>query len=349
MIIFIHVGGFYAAVEQADDPSLRGQPVLVGGDPRKRGLVTGASVEAERLGAKAGMRMAEALERCPSAAVRQTRLQRYREMAQEVRALLWNVASALETEGLEGAYLEAPAEREPAGYAAEICVRVRAELGLSAAAGIGPTRFTAFIAAAYPPPEGIRLVTREDAVEFLAPYPTTDVWGLGPTTARKLAEHGIESIGDLQKCSVDELRALVGRNAATFRALARAEDRDLLRPSPRVKSLSQERTLDEPTVDLRTLGERLADLATRLETMLDRERRAARTVGITLSYVDERRVTRSVTLPRPVRAYAEIRDAALELLNRTQAGVRAVRRVRLQLSNLDGSEPSEDPRQLRLF
>ena len=349
MIIFLYVPGFYAAVEQADHAPLRGRPVIVGGDPRKRGSVTGASAEARELGVVIGMPSQEALELCPDASVRPTRLRRYREVAGEIRALVRRMTDRIEEDGLDSTYLEPPARTEPIPFAAELCVRVHGETGIATVAGIGPTRFVAYLAGQDPGPGGIRAVSEDEALGFLAAFPTSSLWGLGPSTAEKLAANGIRSVAELQRCSLAELEALVGRNAAAFRALACAEEHRPLRPSPRAKSLSQELTLAEPSVDLRLLGDRIQELAGRLEALLERERRLARTVSLSLRYVDETGVTRSQTTRLPIRAQAEIRDVALELLGRTHAGARLVRRLRLQVAKLSAGPASEDPRQLRLF
>ena len=349
MIIFFHVPGFYAAVEQADNPSLRGQPVIVGGNPRKGGNVTSATGQARERGVEPGMPVQEALERCPGAAFRPTRLRRYREVAREKRAILRTAIERLEEEGLDITYLEAPSRSDPTPLAAELCVRVHADLGIRAVAGIGSTRFVAFLAGQDPGASGIRQVPRDGAREFLAPHPVSVLWGLGPATAEKLSQHGIATIGDLQQLALAEIEALVGRNAPGFHALARAEERSPLRPSPRVKSLSQELTLPESTADVGLLSDRLLDLAGRLESLLGRERRLARTVSLSLRYVDETQGTRTRTLPQPVNTQNEIHAVALELLSRTHAGARLVRRVRLQVANLIVRRADADPRQLRLF
>lgn len=349
MIIFLTVPGFYAAVEQADHPPLRGRPVIVGGDPRKRGSVTSASAEARLRGVTTGMRSDQALELCPDAALQPTRLRRYREVAGEIRALVRRMADRLEEDGLDSTYLEPPPRTEPVAFAAELCVRVQAETGIPAVAGLGPSRFIAYLAGQDPGPGGIHCVREEEALAFLAPFPTSSLWGLGPSTAEKLSAHGIHRVGDLQERSLAELEALVGRNAAPFQRLASGVEQSPLRPSPRAKSLSQEVTLAEPTGDLRLLGDRILELATRLEALLERERRVARTVSLSLRYVDDTGVTRSQTPREPIRAQGEIRDAALELLSRTHAGPRLVRRLRLQVANLSVGPRSEDPRQLRLF
>ncbi len=349
MIIFLYVPGFYAAVEQADQSALRGRVVVVGGDPRKRGTVTSASVEARRLGITEGAELREVQERWPETEFRSTRLPRYREASAEVRAILRGVTDRVEAVGLDSFYLESPEHAEALSVAAELCVRLKAELALEALAGIGPTRFVSQLASRHHPAGEIRQVLPSEAEAFLAEFPLTEIWGLGPSTAEKLAQHGIRKIGDLQKLPLAELERIVGRSAVTFHHLARGADREPLRPSPGAKSLSQERTLPEPSVDLRTLGDDLQELAAGLEAMLARERRAARTISLGVRYVNGDQVTRTRTLQVPVNSRNEIGEVALELLARTQASARQCRRLRLQVTNLCRPDQGDEARQLRLF
>jgi DNA polymerase-4 len=349
LIVYVRVPGFYAAVEQADHPLERGRPLIVGGNPRKRGTVTGANADARQAGVREGMPVREALALCPQAVVRPTRLHRYREVGAELRAVWRSVTDRFEPDGLEAAYLEPSPREQPLRVAADLCVRVRAEAGLAAVAGVGPTRFVAFLAARHARPEGIREVPTKRALEFLAPLAVTEIWGLGPTTAERLAGAGIATIGDLQRVSAEALEQVVGRNAAGFRMLARAEDRGSVRPRRPPRSLSRERTLPEATVDLRTLEEVIVELAARLQEMLQRERRTARTLALAVRHLDDREVTRSVTRDEPFRGQNELRQAALELLARTNAAVRPVRRLRLQASRLMAHDGEVDGRQLRLF
>jgi DNA polymerase-4 len=349
VILLFHIPGFYAAVEQADVAVLRGRPVIVGGDPRKRGNVTAASAEARAAGVAPGMAVAAALALCPEAALRPTRLRRYRDVAREVRGVLRAAAERLEEDGLDSTWLEPPAREDPVEFAAALVVRVQSSLGITAVAGIGPTRLVAWLAALDAGPAGIRAVPAATARDFLAPLPVTRLFGLGPATAERLAAAGIATIGELAKCEVAELEALVGRQAPTLLALARAEETAPLRPSPRARSLAQEATLAEPSLDLRALGDRIHELAGRLEALLDRERRAARTVNLVLRYVDDTQTARARTLREAVHTQAAIRDVALELLSRAQAAPRRVRRIRLQVSALGARREADDARQLRLF
>ncbi len=349
MIIFVHVPGFYAAVEAADRAGEPGRPIIVGGDPRKGGTVTSASPEARAFGVVEGMDLREAQARCPEADLRPTRLRRYREVAAELRAILRSASASIESVGLEGAYLQPPPGSDPVSVAAELCVRIHGEVGLRAVAGIGPIRFVAHLAARHAGPEGIRQIPPERVPGFLAPFPVSEIWGLGPATEEKLAEHGLATIGELRGVPLEKLEAIVGRAAGAFLALARAEDRAPLRPSPPVKSLSRETTLAAPSGDLRTLGEDISGLAARVEEMLTRERRAARTVSLGVHYIDGEASTRTQTVPEPLSRQGEIAEVALQLLARTQAGVRKIRRLRLQVTNLCRPESEAQPRQLRLF
>ena len=349
MLIFVHVPEFYAAVEQADRPAARG-PIIVGGDPTKGGTVTCASAEAREAGVTDGMDLAEARNRCPSAELRATRLRRYREMAAEIRAILRGTSERIEPEGLDGTYLEAPSQEDAMTVAARLCVQLRAELGLAARAGIGSTRFIAHLAGRNAGSAGIKLVAAERSQEFLAPFHVTAIWGLGPSTAERLRELGVETIGELQTRSVAELRPALGpRNAPAFLELARGEDRAPLRPASPVKSVSRETTPRLPSADLRTLGDEIGRLARDVEEMLQRERRRARTITLGVSFVDGERITRAHTVDEALSQPGAIAAIGLELLGRTQAGVRQVRRLRLQVSNLSRAEAESFPQQLRLL
>ena len=349
MIVLILVPGLYAAVEQADNPALRGCPVVVGADPAKRGTVTSASREARARGVTEGMEMRRALELCADAVIRPTRLERYREVAAELRALLRAETDRLEELGLEGNFLELEPSADAVARAAELCVRVQAELGIAAVAGIAPTRFVASLAAKYAGPGGIRLVRQSEVRSFLAPLPVTDIWGLGPATAEKLGARGVHTIATLAAVDLATLTEIIGRGAGAILEYAKGADDAPLRPKPQARTLSQERTLEEPAVDLRSLSTLLDTLAERLEKSLERERRSARTVSIAVSFVDGTRVTRSAQLPEPSSDRAVFAETAQALLSRTRAGARAVRRVRLAVSGLVRAEAVGDSRQLRLF
>ncbi|MCE2392413.1 MAG: DNA polymerase IV [Proteobacteria bacterium] len=348
-ILFVKLSSFYAAVEQADQPALKGVPLIVGGDPGKRGSVTSASPEALAAGVRPGMETAEALKLCPGAQVRPTRLKRYREVASEVRELVRTVTDRFLEFDLEGTFIESPPEADPLQLAAELCVRVQAEHGVHAVAGIAPTRFAAYLAAEEPGPGGIQQVRPEDLQGFLGRARVTELWGLGPSTAERLAAVGVERVAELREMPFEDLREIAGRNAQSFLDLARGLPEEPIRPMPRAKSLSRERTLERPSSDLRWLAEGLFELAAQLEGVLSRERRVARTVSLGLGFADGTQVSRTQTGAVDLAERDDIGEVAVQLLERTPAGARPVRRLRLRLSGLGRAESGEGQRQLRLF
>jgi len=349
MIVSIHIPNFYAAVEQAE-ARCGGEPLVVGGDPGKGATVLSASREARELGIEPGMTIDDAIARCPELHCRRTRMRAYREASARVRALLRERSARLEPAGLDAFFLQAPPAEEPLSLMADLCISIKAELGLDARAGAGPTRFVAHLAARYPTEGGLRHVTAESALEFLGPFSVSELWGLGPASAEKLAQAGVMQIFDLQKRSQSELAAIVGaRNALAFHQLATARDPSRLPVLERTKSLSRERTLEAPVTDLRALGETLSELAAALEGLLEREEQGARTLCLGVTYADAERCTRTHTVDRVLTRQSELAEIAVELLARTQAGQRAVRKLSLKASKLSRRESVVDPRQLRLF
>ena len=348
VIIFILVPGFYAAVEEAEDPT--DSAVIVGGNPRKGGTVTRAGPRAEDAGVVPGLDVRPAQALCPGAILRPTRLPHYREVAAQIRSHLRTHSDRLEPLGLDGCYLEAPSGRDHLTLAAAICVEIKSKFGLTARAGIGPTRFVAQLAGLHAGEAGIREVHRDDRLTFLGPFGVTEIWGLGPATADKLRDVGIESISELRQLSVSQLEAVVGaRNAGTFLELAHGRDRSRLTPAAPIKSLSREQTLATASNDLETLSQVIDELSQQVAALLGREQRAARTVTLGVTFIDGDRVSRSRTLEAPLAASAALAGVSLELLARTQAGVRAVRRLRVQATKLLRAEGTPAPEQLRLF
>ncbi len=349
MIVSIQIPHFYAAVEQAE-AQCAGEPLIVGGDPGKGAAVRSASVEARAFGIEPGMTIDRALELCPQVRRCRTRMRTYREASATLRALLRERTSRIEPVGLDAFYLELPTGAAPIDFVADVCFRIKSELGLDAHAGIGPTRFVAHLAGRFPGESGLRHVAAEHAVEFLGPFPVSEIWGLGPVTAEKLARAGIVHIVDLQKRRIPELAAIVGqRNALAFQQYATARDPSRLSPLPRTKSLSRECTLPAPSADLRVLGEALSELAQGLEALLERERQTTRTLSLGVAYVEGDRCTRTHTVDRALTHQLELAEVAGQLLTRTQAGQRVVRKLSLKATKLSRREAARDPRQLRLF
>lgn len=346
-LLYAEVPRFYAEAERAADPSLAARPVIVGGDPRKRGLVQAATLDALEAGVAVGMPVLEALERCPGARVRRTNMRAYRELAGKIRASFRRVSPRLEPSGLEAAYLESDDELAAERAARELQREVREAFGLPLRVGIAPVKFAARLAAEEAGPEGVRRVPAQELRSFLQPLPVERLPGVGPHTLAALREIGIRSAGDLAAAPRRLIEERLGNHGLALLAIARGEGESRLRPAPHARSLSQERTLESSERDLAELDRELGELASGLASALARERLAARRLVLKLRYADHELVTRTRTLGRAVAAGPEIAELARELLRRTQAGERPVRM--LGLAGFQLLPRPRDDRQLTLF
>lgn len=347
-VLFAEVPGFYAAVERAEDPSLATRPVIVGGDPRKRGRVQAASPEALRDGVRVDMPMIEALQHCPRARAVRTNMRHYREVSRRLMIALRRVHSRLEPFGLSAAYADCggAAGRDEA-VASAMCETVRDELGLPLRIGLASGKFLARLAAQELGDAGIRRIPSGEEHGFLAPLEVTRLDGVGRKTAATLAEIGVHCIADVVALGRARLEELFGTHGVRIYGYATGRDDELVRAARHPASLSRESTVRGEPLDLAVLLEQLAGLAQQLEEDLGRQQLAAGRVALRVRYADPGTATRSRTLSAPVSRASDLLPTIEQLLRRTQAGARPVRGLGLQLSGLVPA--GEGDRQLDLF
>ena len=209
-ILHIDMDAFYASVEQRDNPALRGQPVAVGGQPDRRGVVAAASYEARVFGVRSAMSMAKAVRLCPSLVIVPPDFARYKAASTAVFAIFREVTPLVEPLSLDEAYLDvtenAWGEALGDGGRARLKERIRDDTGLTASAGVAPNKFLAKIASGWKKPDGLTVISPERVEPFLQQLPVDALWGVGPVTASKLRAHGIERLvdvraADLQRCA----------------------------------------------------------------------------------------------------------------------------------------------------
>ncbi len=347
MLLYAVVPGFYAEAERALHPGLRDRPVVVGGDPRKRGLVQAATPDALAAGVVVGMPMIEALTLCPHARALRTHMREYREVSKRLQAFFRRETERVEAAGLEAAFLDLGGSDEPV---LEMAARLRGEVGrelqLPLRVGAAPIKFVAKLAAEEAGEEGVLWIPTGQVRSFLDPLAVTRLPGVGPRTAERLEAGGVRTVGELRVLSEDEVEARLGNHGLGILALAQGRDVARLRAAPHPRSVSQESTLEAPEVDRGVLEERLAGLAADLERSLGLEQLAAKRVVLKLRYDDGEATTRSRTLPRPLSSAAAIAELASELLGRAQTG-RPVKRLGIAVSGI--VRIRRDDRQLELF
>jgi DNA polymerase-4 len=351
-ILHVDLDAFFAAVEQRDDPSLRGKPVLVGGSAR-RGVVAAASYEARTYGVFSAMPMAEALRRCPHAIVVPHRMERYADASRGFFAILADFSPTVEGLSFDEAFVDLTGSERllgpPRAVGLAIKERVRRELALVASVGIAPTKMAAKIASDIDKPDGLRVVPADSVPAFLAPLPMGRLFGVGAVTADALRELGLVTIGDVAAYPEAGLIARLGpTTGAMIAALARGEDTRIVEEETAPVTIGHQETFDD---DRTERGDLEVVLLHQLDRVAERLRRAhlrATVVGVIVKYDDFRQITRRVTLPDATTDAAVIARAAFRLLAAVDIDDRPKRRVRLLGGFVAGLEPRDQPRQLAL-
>lgn len=348
IILHLDLDAFFVAVERLDNPALIGVPVLVGGRPDGRGVVSSASYEARKFGVHSAMPTAQALRLCPQAILVPGSRGRYGEMSRKVMALLGEYTPLLEPISIDEAFLDvsgAEAHYGPPGQLARtIQDRVEAELGLSASLGVAANKLVAKIASDFRKPHGITVVSPGGEAAFLAPLPIRRLWGVGEVTGRELARLGVETIGDLAGFAPEDLRARFGTHGEGLWRAAHGIDESPVVVEHEAKSLSREETFAQDTRDPELLRRELLRLSDAVASRLRRHKFVARTIAIKLRYSDFTTLTRQATLDDPTDSGPIIYAQALALLEAAWDRRRAVRLV-----GVSGAGLEQPARQLRLF
>ncbi|HSN81847.1 MAG TPA: DNA polymerase IV [Polyangiales bacterium] len=353
VVIHFDMDAFFASVEQLDEPTLRGKPVLVGARSR-RGVVAAASYEARPSGVRSAMSMVEALRRCPQAIVVPPRRARYLEVSRQVFEIFGRYTPLVEGLSLDEAFLDVTGSRSLFGDGVTIARRIkqdiRTEVGLTGSAGVAPNKFVAKIASDLHKPDGLTVVPAEDTPEFLAPLPLERMWRVGPKARVRLRDAGLKTIGDLARADANTLERLLGSWGPTARALARGEDdRPVVVGAP-PKSLGSESTFEH---DLRSRDALLRPILEQSMQVADRlvaKGLWAGVVTLKVKYADHRIRTRQARLPRAVADTDAIFRAASDLLDRLDdlaMGVRLTGVSVSELSHAPGEELFPDHDRLR--
>lgn len=347
VIIHVDMDAFYASVEQRDRPELRGQPVIVGADPRGRGVVAAASYEARRFGVHSAMPISRAARLCPHAVFLPVDMEKYVQASKAIMAILADYSPLVEPLSLDEAFLDVTGTGRlfgpPRLLAQTIKRRIREEVGLTASAGIAPNKFLAKLASDLEKPDGLVEVRPGEEVAFLHPLPVERLWGVGPATARELRRMGIETIGQLARVSPRLLERRFGKAGRHLHELARGRDERPVEPFTPAKSVGAEETFVRDQRGREPLRLTLRAQAERVARELRSEGVAARTVTLKLRFGDFRTLTRRGTA-EPTQDGLEIFRRAWSLLER----VPLAQPVRLIGVSASGLAPA-DSGQLPLF
>jgi DNA polymerase-4 len=300
-ILHADVDSFFASVEQRDDPSLRGRPVIVGA-----GVVLAASYEAKADGVRTAMGGRQARRLCPRAIVVSPRMSAYSEASKAMFRIFEDASPLVEGLSIDEAFLDVRGMRRLAGTPADIAARlrrdVREKVGLPITVGVARTKFLAKVASGVAKPDGLLVVPPDDELGFLHPLPVERLWGVGPVTAQKLRSRGFVTVGQVAGLAETTLVTMLGAAAGRqLHALAHNRDRRRVQPGRRRGSIGSQRALGRSRSPRShaELDATLVALVDRVTGRMRRAGRAGRTVVLRLRFDDFGRATRSHTLPRP--------------------------------------------------
>ena len=341
---------FYASVEQRDHPAYRGKPVIVGGGPNERGVVSAASYEARAFGIHSAMPLREAGKRCPHGIFVPGRFEAYEIASDAVMALFAVRTPLVEPISLDEAFLDVTGTAHLFG-GAEACARdlkraVREEVGLVLSVGMASNKLCAKVGSDLRKPDGFVIVPRGGEAAFLAPLPLARLWGVGPKTRQVLEDLGMRTIGDLASADPALLEARLGEHGATIAARAKGidEDRDVVADPGDPKSIGHAHTFDRNTLDRAQIESTLLRLAEGVGRRLRKHELRGRTVELQLRVAPFETRTRQRTLSEPTADDLAIFQAARSLLrdalaaDRDAGRVSPVRLVGVTMSSLVGGE-----------
>lgn len=344
--LHVDMDAFFVEVERLDDPSLRGKPVAVGGDGL-RGVVASASYEARACGVRSALPMVRAKRMCPDLTVVPGRHHRYAEESERVFAVFADFTPLVQGLSLDEAFLDVSGLRyhyRDARQAAEaIRARILEETGLPASVGAASVLYLSKMASGMAKPDGVFVIAAGGEKEFLRDLPVRKLWGVGRSTGARLAEMGIETVGEAARTPLRVLRRRLGRAAGEhLHQLAQGLDPREVEVSSGIKTVSAEETYAADITDRSALETELLRLADRVSWRLRSGGLSGRTVSIKIRYSDFTTVTRSETWETPANLTRLIHQGACRLLERAQTGGRPVRLLGVGVGNLSGEdEPAQ--------
>ncbi len=346
-ILHLDLDAFFANVEVLLNPELKNKPLIVAmGNPHGRGVVSTASYEARAFGVHSAMPLRQALRQCPRAIVVPVRHDIYSDYSRRVMGVARETSTLVEQVSIDEAYIEIPPDRDAVMLGRALQQRIAEEPGLSCTIALATNKLVSKIACNTVKPRGWIVVPPGQEAAFLAPLPIDKLPGAGTMTRAKLTRWKVQTIGDLAKVPLLELRQEFGRNGVYLHNAALGLDDSPLVTESRPQSVSQESTFERDTKNMAQIEQYLGEASAGVAQELEREGYRARTVVLKLRYGDFTTITRQMTLPAPTASAAEICVSVLRLWQTHWDQKRPIRLVGVGAHNL---VEASNPQQLGLF
>lgn len=352
-IIHVDMDAFFASVEQMDDPTLAGKPIAVGGS-RERGVVAAASYEARKYGVRSAMPSKRAFQLCPKIVFVRPRFDRYKVISDQIREIFHDYTDLVEPLSLDEAYLDVTKNKKgiPSAtlIAKEIKGRIKAEVGLTASAGISVNKFLAKVASDYNKPDGITLIGPEKVNDFLKQLDIKDFFGVGKVTAKKMEELGIYKGSDLLQWSKEGLSLKFGKSGMYYFNMVRGNDYRPVNPHRIRKSLGAERTFDDDLTDNADMKQKLQKIGEEVVRRLEKVKKEGKTLTLKIKFKDFTQITRSHTKEDFIKGYNEIMSLTERLLDDVdwKSHPKGVRLLGITVSNFEQEEDKSPKGDLQL-
>jgi DNA polymerase IV len=341
-IIHIDMDAYYASVEQRDNLSLKGKPVIVGGKPEERGVVCTASYEARKYGVRSAMATARAFKLCPGLILVEPDFHKYKEISDTLISFYKEYTDLVEPLSLDECYLDVTENKLGIQTATEIAeklrLKIKKELNLTASVGVAPNKLLAKIASDMNKPDGIFIIKPNQINNFIKILDVGKIWGVGKVSGKILKDLNIKTCNDLQKYSIPELVDLFGIFGETLYYFCRGIDERLVDNTYEVKSIGAENTFPVDTSDMATINNELFKQLERVYLRLKEESLKAKTITVKVKYADFIQNTRSKSIGYYTDSYDEIKNTCLELLGKTEIKTKKIRLIGVTLSNFDNKD-----------
>jgi len=352
LIAHVDMDCFYAAVEILDNPELKGQPVIVGSDPKGgkgRGVVSASSYEARKFGVHSAMPISQAFRLCPQGVFLPGRMQRYGEVSGRIMEILLNFSPQMQQISVDEAFLDLTGCQRIFGSAEQmgkkIKLAIRQKCGLTASVGMGSNKLIAKIASDLKKPDGLVIIPAGREAEFLSPLPLRKLWGIGPKTEQRIkSSFKAETIGQLAAIPENLLVKELGLMGEYLHQRANGVDDDPVCDEHEAKSIGRENTFDEDTADSEVLLSTLLYLCDDVAGSLRNSGFEGRTITLKLRYTGFETHTYGRTFSKLPSAASEIFKAAKKLFLDNWRTGQAIRLLGVSVSNFD-----QKPEQMGLF
>lgn len=338
VILHVDMDSFYASAEKARNPSLQGKPLIVGADPKGRGVVVACSYEARKFGVKSGMPISRAYKFCPEGIYLRPDFPYYNQLSSEVMDLLREFSSRFEQASIDEAYMDISDKvsdyNDIENYITKIKKALKSDFNLTCSVGAAVNKSIAKIASDMKKPDGLTMVKPEESMKFLAPLPVSKISGVGTKTEEVLEQMGIKTTGELAKIDGKQLVKIFGKNGVWLWGIANALERVEVQEIMERKSISHEFTFQEDTSDASLIQKTLNDLIGKVHRRLMEDGLYFRTVGIKVRYGNFATFVREKSYKDYTADREVIINMASSLFKEFQKSEEKIRLLGVRLTNL---------------